>query len=88
MRVVMSASPGWSEKFIIFHITDDSLLSDYGGMAQWFGVDYGKIPIYFHDFLNFYHEERCKVIHLPFLPFCHYYEHLPRIKRVPLSKVY
>jgi len=35
-----------------------------------------KIQIYFHDFLNIYHEERCTVV---YLPFCHFHGHLPRI---------
>jgi len=33
MRVVISSSPDGSENFPIFHITYDSLLRDYKGMA-------------------------------------------------------
>jgi len=38
----MSSSPDWSENFLIFHITYDSLLSDYRGMAKWLGAHYNQ----------------------------------------------
>jgi len=42
MRVVMSSIPDWSGNFLIFHITYDSLLSDYKGMAKWFRAQYNQ----------------------------------------------
>jgi len=41
MRVVMSSSLDWSANFLIFLITYD-LLSDYRGMAEWFGAQFNQ----------------------------------------------